>query len=102
MPKRAIPPPLTERQATLLEYIIAHVEQHGRQPLLREAAAHFGVSLSAVISYLRALESKGKVRRLGGHRGVELVGVTFRRRADERIRLAGRTVSQPRPSASPG
>ena len=61
MPKRAIPPPLTERQAALLEYIIAHVEQHGRQPLLRETAAHFGVSPSAVISYLRALQSKGKV-----------------------------------------
>ena len=82
MPKRAIPPPLTGRQAVLLEHIIAHVEQHGRQPLLREAAASFGVSPSAMISYLRALQSKGKVRMLGGHRGDELVGVTFRRTVD--------------------
>lgn len=56
---------LTEKQRFFLEYLQKEIHDLGRTPSLRQAAADLGVSHSAVVQYLKALEEKGYVRREG-------------------------------------
>lgn len=58
-------PDITVKQQRLLDYLEQHINQHGRAPSLREAAADLGVSHAAVAQTLKALEQKGAVRRDG-------------------------------------
>jgi len=58
-------PPLTPRQRAFLDYLEGFLAREGRTPSLRRAAADLGVSHSAVVQYVRALEAKGYARREG-------------------------------------
>ncbi len=56
---------LTPKQIDFFKYLKKVIEQVGRTPSLREAAADLGVSHAAVAQLIRALESKGYLRRDG-------------------------------------
>ncbi|MEW5723256.1 MAG: transcriptional repressor LexA [Thermodesulfobacteriota bacterium] len=58
-------PELTEKQESFLRYLEREIGRRGRSPSLRAAAMALGVSHSAVVQYLKALEEKGYVRRGG-------------------------------------
>ena len=70
---------LTERQRRVYRYLIESIERDGRQPTLRELAAHFGIaSPEGIACHLRALEGKGFIARLPNTAGVRLLRVKFR------------------------
>lgn len=56
---------LTPKQKTFLDYLGKEVSRTGKAPSLRRAAKALGVSHSAIVQYLKALEDKGYVRRDG-------------------------------------
>ncbi|MFH1153651.1 MAG: transcriptional repressor LexA [Pseudomonadota bacterium] len=56
---------LTPKQKTLLEYLKQAVETGGSPPSLRAAASVLDISHAAVAQLLRALETKGYIRRHG-------------------------------------
>ena len=60
-----MPPELTEKQKAFLDYLEREIARRGKSPSLREASADLGVSHSAVVQYLKALEEKGFVKREG-------------------------------------
>ncbi|HET7631053.1 MAG TPA: transcriptional repressor LexA [Gemmatimonadaceae bacterium] len=56
--------PLTKRQREILNYLIAHTEQHGYAPSFEEIASHFRFnSLATVHEHLSNLERKGYIKR---------------------------------------
>ena len=58
-------PDLTPKQQDFLQYLEKEIQRSGQTPSLRRAAADLGVSHSAVVGYVRALEDKGYLRRDG-------------------------------------
>ncbi len=65
---------LTPKQERALEYFKQAIKQTGRTPSLREAAADLGISHTAVAQFIKALESKGLLRRSGRYgRIIELM-----------------------------
>jgi repressor LexA len=55
---------LTERQAQILDFITASIDERGYPPTLREIGTHFGIkSTNGVNDHLKALEKKGYLRR---------------------------------------
>ncbi|MBW2087213.1 MAG: transcriptional repressor LexA [Deltaproteobacteria bacterium] len=58
-------PELSPKQRAFLEYLRGEITHHGKAPSLRQTAAALGVSHSAVVQYLKALEEKGYVKREG-------------------------------------
>jgi repressor LexA len=58
-------PELSEKQNAFLTYLERTIARAGKAPSLRQAAADLGVSHSAVVQYIRALEEKGYIRRDG-------------------------------------
>jgi len=72
----------TQRQQEVLEFLEDHLARTGIMPSTREIQEHFGfASQTAAVNHLRALESKGKIRRLAGKaRGVALSSVLKRDR----------------------
>lgn len=66
-------PPLTDRQQTILDYIVETVQTQGYPPTLRELSAHFGISSTQGIRrHLDALEKKGYLSRESGARSLQL------------------------------
>ena len=67
------PPPLTAKQKAVLEYIRTNTT--AASPTSREIAAAFGWrSPHAATVHLKALEKKGKIRRLTGRsRNIEVI-----------------------------
>lgn len=65
---------LTKQQRKVLEFVREQVRELGSPPTIREIGARFRFrSTGTVRDYLRALERKGYLRRLGGRaRGIEL------------------------------
>lgn len=64
----------TPKQAKALAYLKRQIQQKGRAPSLRQAAADLGISHAAVAQLIRALEKKGFVRRSGRYgRGIVLL-----------------------------
>lgn len=64
---------LTDRERQVVEYIQSYQVQHQRSPKLLEIAAHLGLrSKGALGNYLKNLEDKGYISRLGGSRSIEL------------------------------
>lgn len=61
-------PPLTERQAEILRYMVDVAEARRTWPSQREVAGRFSISQSAVYNVLGALSRKGYLARQG--RGV--------------------------------
>ena len=77
-----MPPELTVKQQRLLGYLERENHRRGRTPSLRQAAADLGVSHAAVAQTLKALETKGVVRREGRYsRTVQLLGAGRKRTA---------------------
>lgn len=54
---------LTARQREVLAYLHGQILHGGYPPTLRELADKFGVTRSAALGYLTALERKGYIRR---------------------------------------
>ena len=76
-----MPPELTAKQQRLLGYLEEENHRRGRTPSLRQAAADLGISHAAVAQTLKALETKGVVRREGRYsRTVRLLGPDRERR----------------------
>ena len=76
-----MPPELTAKQQRLLGYLEQENHRRGRTPSLRQAAADLGISHAAVAQTLKALETKGVVRREGRYsRTVRLLGSDHERR----------------------
>jgi len=56
--------PLTRRQSEILDYLRAHIAEHGYAPSFEEIAERFGfASLATVHEHLTNLERKGYIRR---------------------------------------
>lgn len=54
--------PPTDRQAQILGFIIAHIEDNGAPPTLREISAEFSLgSTNAAMDHLRALKRRGLI-----------------------------------------
>ncbi len=56
---------LTEKQQQFLEYLLERIDDNGRIPTLRQAAADIGVSHTAVAQLMQQLEKKGVLERDG-------------------------------------
>jgi repressor LexA len=65
--------PLTQRQQEILAYIENQAKRYG--PTIREIASAMQISSpNGVVCHLRALEKKGRIRRLPGiSRGIEVL-----------------------------
>jgi repressor LexA len=57
--------PLTSKQKRLMDYLQREIDRRGVVPSLRQAARDMGVSHAAIAQSLKALESKGYVKRKG-------------------------------------
>ena len=56
---------ITRRQKEILDFVRGFLDEHGYSPTLEEIAGHFGLaSLNGVYKHLRALETRGFIRRL--------------------------------------
>ena len=69
---------LTERQAQILSFLRASMDQNGFAPTIQDVANRFGfLSPNAALLHLQALEKKGYIRRVRGiSRGISIVGDT--------------------------
>lgn len=78
MPTVKDPPPLTDRQRDIYEFIRDTITAHGYPPAVRQIGAHFGIrSPNGVVCHLKALERKGLiVRDFGLSRAIRLTGPT--------------------------
>lgn len=56
---------LSQKQQRFFDYLRQHLEQYGRAPSLRRAAADLGVSHTAVAQVISQLEKKGIIARQG-------------------------------------
>ena len=66
---------LTEKQQYFFEYLEGKINRDGKAPSLREAAADFGVSHTAVSQLLGQLERKGVIEREGHYsRSIRICG----------------------------
>lgn len=80
-------PQLTVKQQQLFEYMSRIIENEGRAPSLRQAAADLGISHAAVAQGLKSLEQKGYVKRDGHYsRAVYLLNPDQRSVAPNRTR----------------
>ncbi len=84
--------PLTERQQSILDFIVETIQTRGFPPTLREIGLAFGIrSTKGVNDHLAALERKGKIRRHPElSRGIELIGFPGAQADVERLPLLGR------------
>ena len=65
---------LTEIQSATLEAIVTFSELHGYPPSLYDLARILGVSRTAIVDRLDALETKGAIRRTPGvHRSLAVI-----------------------------
>ena len=65
---------LTERQATILRFITSHIQKHRVPPTVREIGAEFGIGPAGVFGHVKALEHKGRIRRMDrGSRAIDVV-----------------------------
>ncbi len=84
--------PLTERQQSILNFIVETIQTRGFPPTLREIGFAFGIrSTKGVNDHLAALERKGKIRRYPElSRGIEVIGFPVGHAEVERLPLLGR------------
>jgi repressor LexA len=82
---------LTKRQSEILEYIVAHVRDHGYPPSYREIADELGVSSTATIhEHVKNLELKGYLSSDNdGGRGIEVQPEVIRSARAIAVPLAG-------------
>ena len=60
---RSAPPPLTDRQHRVLEFIRSYQGERGLSPTLEEVARHIGVHRVTVFGHVRELVRKGYLRK---------------------------------------
>lgn len=65
---------LTPKQRRVLEAIREYVRKEGTSPSYKELADTLGVAVATVYGHVQQLELKGRLIRLPGSRGIELVG----------------------------
>jgi len=84
--------PLTERQQSILDFIIERIRARGFPPTLREIGLAFSIrSTKGVNDHLEALEKKGRIRRHAElSRGIELVDGPGERADVRSLPLVGR------------
>lgn len=84
--------PLTERQQSILDFIVERNRVQGFPPTLREIGQAFEIkSTKGVNDHLEALEKKGRIRRHPERsRGIEVVGVSREHAEIRTIPLVGR------------
>ena len=64
---------LTRKQKKAFDYLEREIKRKGRAPSLRQAAADLGISHTAVAQFIRSLEKKGFLQRMGKYgRNIEL------------------------------
>ncbi|MAE28911.1 MAG: transcriptional repressor LexA [Planctomycetota bacterium] len=68
-------PPLTRRQAEIIEFLRTYQGEHGISPTLEEMAHNFGVSKVTIFGHVAELERKGVIKRQepGASRSIQLV-----------------------------
>jgi repressor LexA len=66
---------LTRRQRSILEFVVAKIDDRGIPPSLQEIAREFGLrSPAGIVDHLKAIERKGYIRRRPGiSRGIEVL-----------------------------
>ncbi|HUV05112.1 MAG TPA: transcriptional repressor LexA [Armatimonadota bacterium] len=65
---------LTEKQRSVLNFVIRYIAQHGYPPAIREIGANFGIrSLRGVTVHLDALQRKGFIRRESTSRSIQVL-----------------------------
>jgi len=68
-----MPPPITEKQRLILEYIVEAIQEKEYPPTIQEIGAHFGIaSTNGVYDHLAALERKGYIKRSSKARSIRL------------------------------
>jgi repressor LexA len=84
--------PLTERQQTILDFIVTTIRTRGFPPTLREIGRDFGIrSTKGVNDHLEALERKGKIRRQKDlSRAIEVVDLPVQHADSALIPILGR------------
>ena len=66
-------PALTERQQSILDFIVSEIQRIGYPPTLREISAKFGISSTqGVRRHIDALEKKGYIERESGARSISV------------------------------
>ena len=74
---RPVLPPLTERQEELLLWVIDYSETNGFYPVMRDIAAHFGLTLSRIQALMAQLEKCGYVAKTAARsRNIQLTDLT--------------------------
>jgi len=69
---------LTEKQASVLLYLVTHGRETLRQPTLGEVGEHFGITKQGAAKHLSALQAKGFVESYGrGPRGILITKRAF-------------------------
>lgn len=64
-------PKLTDRQQSILDFIVDEIQERGYPPTLREISARFGISSTqGVRRHIDALEKKGYISRESGARSI--------------------------------
>lgn len=71
-----MPRPLTDRQRSILDFISFSIRDKGVSPSYREIAAHFKITVGGLQKQIKALETKGVLRRPSERaaRGLQVVG----------------------------
>ena len=84
--------PLTERQQSILDFIMERIRARGFPPTLREIGLAFEIkSTKGVNDHLDALEKKGRIRRHAElSRGIEIVGIPGESTDVRSVPLVGR------------
>jgi repressor LexA len=87
----------TDRQVSLLRYIIRYHEQHGYPVSIREIGAQFGIrSVRGVTVHLDSLERKGLITRsLGATRSLTVTREGHRAAGTAEIALPSRLLTLP-------
>lgn len=79
---------LTEKQRSILEYLVQYSDQHGYPPSIREIGAIFGIkSLRGVTVHLVALEKKGFIKRESTSRSIKVLRVPLNMRSEPFVQL---------------
>jgi repressor LexA len=68
-------PPLTRRQAQIIDFLREYRGEHGISPTLEEMALHFGISKVTIFGHVAELERKGVLKRheRGASRSIQLL-----------------------------
>ena len=83
--------PLSPRQAQVLDFITAWIDQHGVPPTFREIGEHLDIrSTNGVSDHVRSLERKGYIERLGDPGAARCIRLTAAARGSlEESRVVG-------------